>query len=97
MAAQLNASQIAALFDGPALQPPDGTIPNFYDFSDKSISNGYSAFLIISLVISTLGVLGRCYVKACIIKSLQLDDCEFDAPERFYTREQRVLRLHQIV
>jgi hypothetical protein len=74
----LNASEIDALLEGPALAPPNGTIPNFYDFSDKSTSNVYWAVLLISFIVSTLGVWGRCYVKACIIKGLHLDDCEFD-------------------
>ncbi|KAF2465947.1 uncharacterized protein BDR25DRAFT_318087 [Lindgomyces ingoldianus] len=68
----LTSSEIEKLLNGPALAPPKGVKPNFTDFSNSSPL--YLAVTVTCIIIATLAVWSRIYVKACIVKKLHWED-----------------------
>ena len=59
----------------PALDPPNGVIPNFND--PPSIAGDLVAGLTIMIVVATTGFVARMYTKAWIMRKVQLEDCEY--------------------
>ena len=70
----LTATQIQALLDGPAAQPPAGTIPNLVD-PPNELSTG-RAVSIVTLVLCTLALILRLYTKAYVIRKINAADCK---------------------
>ena len=64
-----------AILEGPALQPPPGVQPDFFNPPNQN-SLGY-ALIIMCAVVSTLMTGIRVYAKLTSLKRLGIEDCKF--------------------
>ncbi|KAI1097492.1 hypothetical protein F4804DRAFT_327449 [Jackrogersella minutella] len=71
-ASSLTPEQLQALLNGPALQPPDGVIPNFDSRENKN--HIAEAVIPICLVATTIAVFLRVYARIFCIKKIGLPD-----------------------
>ncbi|KAM7223127.1 hypothetical protein V8F06_001683 [Rhypophila decipiens] len=60
----------------PALDPPEGVVPNFID--PPKDNTGAYAVLAICLVLSTAAILSRVYSRVFVVRQIFLADCEQD-------------------
>lgn len=66
------------IFNGPALAPPEGTIPNLADPPNR---NGMAiAIAVICLLLGTIVGILRVFSRLCVSRKLHLEDCEFVNP-----------------
>lgn len=63
-----------AIMDGPAMAPPDGVVPNFFDPPNKNAAA--LALGIICVSVLSMVVLCRIYVRSLVVKTIQLEDCK---------------------
>lgn len=80
----LSPQQQRQFYQGPAMTPPDGVVPNFDNPPNKD-TMGYGV-IIASAVLSTLAVAARLYSRLFVGKmaSLRLEDCK--ASQTVYTK-----------
>ena len=70
----LTATQIQALLDGPAAEPPLGTVPNLVNPPNELYTG--RATSIATLVLCTLALILRLYTKAYVIRKINAADCK---------------------
>ena len=73
----LDASQIQALLDGPAAEPPSGVVPHLVN-APNDLYTG-RAVCIVTLVLCTLALSLRLYTKAFVIGKIHAADCKASA------------------
>lgn len=71
---KLSPDELEKALEGPALQPPDGILPNFSN--PPNLNNIESAGLLVCLVISGVFLLIRIYVKFFKLKQTHIADCK---------------------
>ena len=70
----LNATQIQALLDGPAAEPPPGTVPDLVNPPNELYAGRTTA--IFTLVLCTLALILRLHTKAFVIRKIHAADCK---------------------
>lgn len=70
-------AEVQILLNGPAGEPPPGTLPNFSN--PPNLDAVYIATTAICGSVSFLAVLIRMYTKLFLIRSLVLEDCKSDS------------------
>lgn len=66
--------QREALLNGPALQPPAGTISDFQ--KPPGLENFFLATIVLSFVLPSVALLLRIYTKHFLLRSIGYDDCK---------------------
>lgn len=67
--------------DGPAIVPPPGVKPNF--FNPPNLEKEFYVDLILCLTISVLVVCMRMWTKARLVRKVQIEDCKKLPPPLF--------------
>ena len=63
------------ILDGPALEPPNGVIPNLINPPNNNA--GALAGITICLVVVTIVAMLRVYARVLVLHRVLLEDCEF--------------------